>query len=204
MEVPYKEAKTITALNVQAPVGSFALDKTPFHFETCRERFAKSWNSKTLGLFFKTDSGAGSNVAAFMLKTELVLQEKSHTQFAPTNWDDILWIEPVKFWMKCSMRRSLFTILIRAGLAYRPEQDNYEDALFRQKYLADTPAAIKRFLYGYTNYVGPPPSGSSTLETGGWRTVFYDKDSRFVKEALKAPRKKPCVVGYDLPDALWV
>ena len=204
MEAQFKEDKRIESLNVGAPAGSFALEKNPFYFETCRERFAPTWNERTVGFFFKTENNGGRNVAQFITKTEVIVNETDHSKFACTNWLDILWVEPSKFWKKCRLRRSLFTILLRAGLAYRSDVDNYEEALFHERYLVDTPVAIRRFMFGYTKYVGPPPAGSTTLETCGWRSLFMGKDAVYCKTVLRPPRKKPCSVGCDLADALWI
>ena len=102
------------------------------------------------------------------------------------------------------MRRSLFTCLLRAGVAYNRETDNYESALFGERYLRKSEPAIKRFLYGYTKYIGKEPNGSSTLETAGWSYYFSGKDANSVKEKLVRPRKKPRSMTPDvLREELW-
>jgi len=197
-----KEIKTINAMVSVGPWGCFALDKKPFHIENCRERFATQWN-RTKGFFFSNEEN-GEDVAAFILKTEEVLQIKEKSEFALTNYKNLLWVEPVRFWKSCRMRRSLFTCLLRAGVAYNRETDNYESALFSERYLRKSEPAIKRFLFGYTKYVGKEPSGSSTLETAGWSYHFSGKNVSFVKCKLVRPRRKPRPITPDvLKEELW-
>jgi hypothetical protein len=95
--------------------------------------------------------------------------------------------------------------LLRAGVAYGRERDNYERALFGERYLGKSEPAIKRFLYGYTKYIGEmPKNGSSTLETTGWSYYFSGKDANFVKEKLVRPRRKPRPTTPDvLKEVLW-
>lgn len=195
--------KTITSVISDCSWGCFALDKKPFRLENCRERFAVRWTSRTKGFFFSNEAN-GEDVAAFLLKTEEILRLRDKSEFALTNYKKILWVEPARFWKSCRMRRSLFTCLLRAGVAYGRERDNYESALFSERYLRKSEPAIKRFLYGYTKYVGDMPSGSNTLETAGWNFHFSGKDVKFVKDKLVRPRRKLRPITPDvLKEELW-
>lgn len=203
MEIKLQEIKIITSVVSDAPWGCFALDKNPFRFENCRERFATQWTSHIKGFFFSTE-GNGKDVAAFILKTEEILRLNGKSEFALTNYKKFLWVEPVSFWNSCRMRKSLFTCLLRAGVAYNRETDNYESSLFGERYLKNSEPAIKRFLYGYTKYIGEMLSGSSTLETAGWNFYFSGKDAIFVKDKLVLPRGKPRPTTPDvLKEELW-
>lgn len=203
MEVRFGERKNISALTVGGLDGYFALDATPFHFEHCRERFGKMWNRSTKGFFFRHPAGQGENVAAFIIKTEMILGRKSFSKFSKTNFDYILWVQPSVFW-KCSrMRRSLLTILLRSGMSYDSVKDNYELALFHEPYMLQTRRAVMRFLFGFTKYIGPSIETSSHLESVGWVGVFHGKDDKYVKEFLVWPGKNPCRLEHDL-EAIWM
>lgn len=197
------EIKTITSVVSDSPWGCFALGKKPFYLEKCRERFATQWTIRTKGFFFSNKKN-GDEVAAFILKTEEILRLKNKSKFALTNYKKILWVEPAYFWKSCRMRRSLFTCLLRAGVFYSLEIDDYESALFSEVYLSRSKPAIKRFLYGYTKYIGEMPSGSATLETAGWSFHFSGKNAKFVKDKLIRPRRKQRTITPDmLKEELW-
>jgi hypothetical protein len=206
----FQEPVTLNALNATTTgsEGSFSLNRKPFCFEDCREQFALKWGKSTKGFFFKHQlccrysvgsPDVGHNVAAFIWKTEDILRRRLHSKFAPTNHNEILWVEPAWFWKSCRMRRSLFTLLLRAGIDYDKERDNYEHAIFNERWLKCTILATKRFLYGYTKYVGAMPKGA-TLETDGWRYQLGYRNTSFVKENLVAPRKKrsPAILNNEL------
>jgi hypothetical protein len=65
-----------------------------------------------------------------------------------------MWIKPSKWWLKYGMRRSLFTILLRAGLVYVVAKENFDEAVNGEKYLSMTKYAFSRFLSGFTKYTG--------------------------------------------------
>jgi len=202
-EVDFKETKKITSV-IAAYSGSFALDKDPLRFESCRERFATMWNANTEGLFFKHDSGQGQGIAAFIRKTEQIVHQTRYTQFALTNKNSILWIEPSKFWMRCRMRRSLFTILLRSGRMYRPDADNYEEALFSDVYIARTRYAVMRFLYGFTRYTGERPSGGHNLESRGWDAILAARGKTYFKQHFHAPKRRSYSPMANLQDEIWI
>jgi hypothetical protein len=216
----FGKKKIILSANTDVEKGSFALDVSPLKFETCRERFARNFFLSNKGFYFslprnsvKSISVGGpikidekdhcTNVAAFMLKTEKILKISRHSKFAETNRSTILWFEPCYFWRSCRMRRSLLTILLRAGMLYDLKKDNYEEALFKEPYVVPTKNAVMRFMYGFTKYVGPSMDPSSSLETKGWRTIFSKTSNEEVKRYLVSSRK-PYQPKSDLKDQLWV
>ena len=89
-------------------------------------------------------------------------------------------------------------------MIYDIKKDNYESALFKQKFVVPTKIAVMRFLYGYTRYVGPSLGGSSDLESTGWKVVFENKNTATVKEYLVSPKSKNVNLKFDLSDELWV
>lgn len=202
MDVEFGPKKAVMSNNIDVKVGSFALDVSPLKFETCRERFARNFDENTIGFFLKHPSDKGYNVACFLRKTECVLQQTEFSSFSETNRDTILWIEPCAFWKECQMRRSLLTILVRAGMVYDFKNDNYEEALFKQEYASPTRLAIQRFLFGFTKYNGPLDNNTSTLERRGWKTVFQGKSISDIKTMLVCPDRsyKPVFQG---KESLW-
>lgn len=203
MNVEFQEKKTILSANIDVKAGSFALDRSPLAFETCRERFAAVFGPETEGFYFKHEVGQGTNVAAFVLKTETIVNAE-HSKFSETNRDTILWVGPSKFWVDCPLRRSLLTIILRAGMLYDLNRDNYEEALFSQEYVIPTKKAVMRFLFGFTTFKGFMSIGTSTLQTHGWKMVFEGKSDLELKRLLVKPHGKSKSTSEELQAALWL
>lgn len=204
MEIDFKDSKNITSINcLSVACGSFALEETPLRFETCRERFAYHFTESTSGFYFKHDPNQGDNIAKFLIKTEKILDQPVLSSFAKTNLNSILWVEPSCFWKTCSMRRSLLTLLLRAGNLYDGTKDDYEDSLFYEPYIARTLPAMKRFLFGFTKYTGPECLAAGTLVLKGWKSTFEHKNESQVKELLVSEDDR-FALDFDLPSALWV
>jgi hypothetical protein len=163
--------------------GSFALDKVPAVFVLCRERFAKSFVEELEGFYFCHKSDI-HNIAAFIQKTELILNQSHHSAFCYTNAEGVLWIKPSLFWRTCEMRRSLLTILLRAAMLYDRSVNNYEEALFSHELIVPTKRAIKRFLYGFTEYRGPSLGTAEAVQVKGWKAIFEAKDELEIKRLL--------------------
>jgi hypothetical protein len=93
------------------------------------------------------------------------------------------------------MKRSLLTMFVRAGMVYDPIADNYEEALFSEKWsqhanLAKaTKIAVMRFLFGFTKYVGPTIEDQPTIESHGWHRIFEGLSEQSVKQYLIWPNK---------------
>lgn len=191
-DVEFKPNKIHNSMYYEVEHGSFCLDIYPYLYETCRERFARQWNENTDGFYFKHPENKGDSVAAFLRKTEIILKQEHYSNFAKTNRDTVLWIEPSKFWKSCRMRRSLFTILIRAGMNYNPSIDDYEQSLFSYKWAKATKIGIMRFLYGFTKYAGPKIDDKiGSLETRGWKFVFESQTEQSIIDFLKWPDDNP-------------
>ena len=167
----------------------------PIFWESCRERFSGPMKRPGFkGFFFAHNEGKGDAIAEFIFKTEEILGLPERTTYTKTTCDQILKINMTDFWMSSYVRRSLFTILPRLGNLYNPEKDNYEKAIFEPSRspahgYATTVPAVKRFLYGFTNYDAPDPEyeGMTSLETQGWCNLFYKSDSwkKLVREDKK-------------------
>ena len=89
-----------------------------------------------------------------MSKVERILDVQPRSHFGPTQRKTIMWIRPSRWWTVKAMRRSLFTILLRAGSNYNMDLDNFEEALYSNQYSLNTKYAVQRFLAGNTLYVG--------------------------------------------------
>lgn len=130
----------------------------------CRDLFHGQLYNLSL-FFFSHDSTKGHCVAAFMRKVEEILNVEPCSEFGPTQRKTIMWVEPSRWWTVRAMRRSLFTILLRAGCQYSPSKDNFEEALFSDPYTMSTKYAVKRFFAGNTAYTG---------RKRGWYKQFYE------------------------------
>jgi hypothetical protein len=202
MAVEFQPKKLITCVNVGAKAGSFAPDAESLLWENCRERFAKTFTACTTGFYFKHEPGQSPGVAGFIFKTESILKLADYSRFAETNRASVMWAEPAQFWKECQMRRSLLTILLRAGMVYEPEKDNYEEALFRQEYVVPTKRAVLRFLFGFTKYLGPDLSTDGAVQFRGWKSVFDGVAEAELKKMLVWPGPNPYTPHAPL-DGLW-
>lgn len=204
MKIEFKETKIINSCNINVDCGSFALDEEPLKFENCRERFAVSFTPYTSAIFFKHSPLRSSNVASFIIKTEEILELQTKSEFALTNRNFILWISPSSFWKKCYVRRSLFTILLRAGDNYDSDLDNYEEALFHNDYVFSTKSAVLRFLFGFTEYTGPDIIPTGSVQTRGWRAIFQNKDAVEIKKLLRSPNNSLNIQTNIFPNSIWI
>ena len=166
----------------------------PISWESCRERFSVTMKLDNFkGFYFAHDENKGDAIANFIFKTEEILDLPERTTYAKTSSDQVLRINMTKFWMSTYIRRSLFTIFPRLGNLYNIEKDNYEDTLFAPSKCPShgwsvTLPAVKRFLYGYTDYNVPDPQyDGASLETIGWCKIFKKTDSwkKLIKEDKK-------------------
>jgi hypothetical protein len=69
------------------------------------------------------------------------------------------------------MRRSFFTAMLRAGQSYDIVENNFEEALWTNRYLRQSQYATLRFLRGYTEYTGGITGWNNQFFWGGsgWR-----------------------------------
>jgi hypothetical protein len=209
------------------PPGQFALDvehpQAP-HWDHCREQFAPKWDANVTGFYFSIQKGQSESVAGFICKAETVLNlENLKTSFArsafsKTDRETVMWIEPSLFWRECEMRRSLFTILIRCGMIYDPDRDDFEQTLFgdptflcstddkphkAQEYARETRLAVQRFFFGFTKFVKQDFTSMDYAYKTGWHTVFREKELATIRKMLVLPDGEesfPTLIGVD---SLW-
>lgn len=184
--------------------GSFFISNT---WHKCREQFAPFWKPEVDGFFFSHESGhlTRQGIADFVCRAEKVLELEGESTFSPTTIPTISWVEPHGFWKQCFMRRSLFTVLLRAGRQYKIDLDNFEEALYSEKYLNETKTAVMRFLFGFTTFnvtaartiVNHSLDPNSSIS--GWYSVFCGRTESHVKAMLTKQDKNTHPFG----DVLW-
>jgi hypothetical protein len=217
MYATFTGTKSVFVIDDEPEAGRYALDAVPPKqpsWEKCREKFARYMLPETEGFFFSHNRNQGSNVAGFLAKSEEILELSDRSNYSHTEKDIILWVAPARFWMNCWVKRSFLTILLRCGMYYDPERDNYEEALFgngteadaAREYTNKTRLAVMRFMFGFTKFVAPAgvtePAASETIHSKLWVEVFKDRSIKELKTILVS--EKP-TKGFGLlgTDAIW-
>ena len=134
------------------------------HWHYCRELFHGQLYNLSL-FFFSHNSNKCNAIVSFMTKIEDMLDVQPRSSYGPTQRKTIMWVKPSRWWTVKTMRRSLFTILLRAACYYSPNKDNFEEALYSDPYTIATKYAVNRFLAGNTIYTG---------KKRGWYRQFYE------------------------------
>lgn len=207
-KVVFGELKEFRQVYALPPIGNFALDVDPPKepkWQHCREQFAPQFNRDVKGFYYSTNNC--EDVAEFVVKCEEIIGIGEHSSFSKTEKDIVLWVIPSSFWVNCEMKRSFLTMILRCGLNYNREKDNFDDALFSEqfsenKWARETKLATMRFLFGFTYWTGEQPY-FSFLNTNkhGWHEEFQNLDIFTVKKrlvSLDKPRESN--IGFD---TLW-
>lgn len=201
----FAETKLLNEMVMQPKTGNFAIDKEDvknLSWQHCRETFGDQFTENTPSLYFCHGADQSEAVASFISKVEDVLhisameiREERHplffsncepTVFAKTNRNNIIWVKPSKFWMSVAMRRSLFTVLLRCGRQYNPKADNFQEALYSDNYIVNTKDAVKRFLFGFTDFITDEVAfGNGRRTNKGWVNCFQNKSVDEIRKQLK-------------------
>ena len=186
--------------------GAFAVDGEQISWVKCREQFAPKFSSYINGIYFVHEKDKGESVAAFILQAEKVLgvSYKNRSVFSKTNKDSVIWVNVSHFWKECELRRSLLTILLRAGINYSIEENNFSKTLFSNPYVKETETAIKRFFFGFVNFKANMVPGPSQTFRKGWVTIFKNVGIKDVKKILVQPVKKKSENNFLAAGTLWV
>lgn len=122
---------------------------------SCRDTLYKphGWRLKYRGFFYCLTKAEVPQLQTFLDQIETHLKINGHSVVHPTNYPNIVWIMPAKFWAKQQMRAAMLTILLRAFLGYNPNSD-WLDQVMKFHYIKDTRNAALRFFDGYTWYTG--------------------------------------------------
>ena len=156
----------------------------------CRDSFHYHFHNIDQ-LLFAHSPHASKRIAAFIYEFEKRMKHEKLSLCGPTNMSRITWVKPAKFWLTKNIRKSLFTCLLRAGIRYDPEKNNFEETLNSVPYLARTQNAVKWFLQGYTW-----PKKNDTV---GWYDNFVRaKDSALAKKLTRKPVDEKKLMEYAL------
>lgn len=149
----------------------------------CREYFQDESQGIRRFLFCHK-SNRCKNIAAFIDKIEEKLNLKHRSIIGPTQRYNISWIRVSPWWTNTSMKRSLFTALIRCGQNYFYKENNFEEALFSVLYTKHTEYAVRRFLEGHTRYTGKKKGWYNQFRWGGGTSVDPMMPSRELVDKL--------------------
>jgi len=196
VKVEFSPTKNFALDEAPPQIGSFAVDEPTVNWYKCREQYANKFSTDCTGMFFSHERGHehSERVAYFMSVVEEILDLKERSKYAKCTKNFAMWICPAPFWLDCEMKRSLYTILLRCGLEYDVDKNNFETALYSVNYLNETKLAVMRFLFGFTKY----SPDSTTGYVKGWWTEFKNKSEDQIKKQLVSPeaeRKDECIVG---------
>jgi hypothetical protein len=201
-------AYRVTTVFAPSDVGIYAIfpqDDKYFnsYWDTCREQFAKKFLKDSFGFFISVLEDHRENIPKFISDCEMLLNLRIKSKFYLTDMKNVIFIKPSKFWRRCYMRRSLFSLLCRLGIFYHlgPKFEEFllgdVDDTKRDKidssynFARRTRDSIMRFFSGYTRYVGEGPNFCEYFpEKHGWVEEFNGKSRAYVKAVLKPSNKK--------------
>ena len=223
MRVTFGDKKSLSQCYAAPAEGQFALDADKdksLHWDHCREQFLGKFHESIPGFYYSHKPQKGEDVAGFVLKFEEIINSESQqtfpfSTFSQTEKENILWIQPSPFWKSCLMKKSLLTLLVRCGLNYQCDKDNFDNALFadhnENRYARETKNAVMRFLFGFTKFTGNtsqsvPVSAmgsTSTLIRHGWHVEFEKNSIYDIRRKLVRPDGEPTEVSIVGIESLW-
>lgn len=120
----------------------------------CREEFANLFQEDCKSIVYCHAQDKYESLSAFinLVEAQLNIPDKQKTQVFSTQINTISAIRVSPFWLNCSMRRQLFTMIIRAGAIHYKKDQSIIDT-FKQYALGKTSIeGIELFLNGYYNF----------------------------------------------------
>lgn len=157
-------------------------------WEGCRDRVQAIMSQylKDYGIWFCHRKNTGPAIIAFINKLEITLKLKELSKFGKTDYPEkVLWIKPANFWLENLVRRSFFTMALRAGQSYKIKKDNFWECFEAHKYGKSTMPAIKLFFEGYTVY-----TGKTLTMIDGWNKLFKNQEIDQVKLLMAKNKTK--------------
>ena len=151
----------------------------------CREIFHRDSYKVKQFLFQHRTRAKQDCIAAFIERIEEDLNVRPKSKFYSTFVPNVMLVIPSPWWANFSMKRSLFTILLRAGQKYDCKKDNFEEALYSDRYSKKTKDAVSRFMEGHTRYRGRIIGWYNQFFHGGWDYRRPDADK--IKKLLVKP-----------------
>lgn len=159
-------------------------------WKNCREDFHKAWKKQRMLIF---SHGKGINggpntshsIAVFIRMAEDKIRGEgrgARSQVGPTEYLNLSWIKVSKWWSNEKMRKSFFSILLRAARHFDSRasdlEKEFESALFKddQGYFKKTKPAVRRFMKGHTKYKGKKSMWLTAmwLDTCSYNTMKTD------------------------------
>lgn len=190
---------TIDVSDSEGGYATFDSTKTSemVYWQTCREIFAKVFQSDSEGFFFSSSPLSHKHIIEFLDLCETILDTNEKTKIIQTTNDNVILIIPSYFWKECYVKRSLLTLLLRMGF-YHDDSHSWEKTMFssdknvsNSKILSNkmdiqkTENAIKRFFLGFTHFVGNirnlPEYGPWKY---GWVEEFQNRSKFEIKKLL--------------------
>ena len=172
-------------------------------WEHCRETFDHYFPRGQYFLFYTDEKRSktknGEKVAQFIEAAEKRLNVTPKTEILGfNNVSNIIAVSISKWWKENGARRQLFTILLRAGLAY--DGKNFEKALYKEEYASQTNEAVARFFKGYTHCTMSMCGGNGWVSNfcrddadyeADWDDDSEDNDDKAWKKYLETTLRKP-------------
>jgi len=156
-------------------------------WEFCREYFLDiSQGVRRMLFYHRKDKGYA--IAAFINQVERKIGIYPRTILGPTQRKTMTWLRVSPWWTASAMRRSLFTALLRCGVNYSWQRDNFNHALDSILYTKSTNYAVRRFLRGYTKYTGRHRGWYSQFNFGGNAYLNHKPSPDEVKKLLIKPK----------------
>jgi len=152
----------------------------------CREQFL----ARRVSMFAFNCAKNGKRLAHFvgLIEAKVGVKKKDRTTFHTTSNSSIIIIKRSPWW-NTSIRKSLFNNLLRCGLKYRIYKNNFEEALYSERYLKDTKPAVERFFQGYTKSKSRISGWYSQFSVDGWG-VIDGVWRQLTKEEIESKVKK--------------
>lgn len=190
----YNDTKVIANYLYDVPPGWFSNDHA--NWQSCRDYWFP-YSLEFPWFFFSHQLHRGGHAAAFVgeIERRLMLEERSRfggVIVGRNRSDGVTWVEASSFWLRHPMRRSLFTLLLRAGTAYNaesPTDSSLGDAVCSSPLLAPTWNAFWRFVDGYTYCQTAWPTTWREHVAYGWAVAFHNITWDDACQRLKHPNE---------------
>ena len=145
----------IKEINTERPDGSFYKRKI-LQWGSCRDGFQGTNDNELIpGFCFTHAVRCGYDASCFLAKIESTLGIPNSV-YRLTEYNAITFIKPSPWWFSSIMRKSFFSLMLRAAYGYNAKTNNFEEALFGFNYTKETKTAVNKFLAGYTVYEYAP------------------------------------------------
>lgn len=180
------------SLSYQTQTGRFfKIDKNHQIIQTytCRDSFGWDFNKKVFFVGFQWHDLNVKKLVKFWEKreTELNLPADKQTQIFETNLDGAVVLQISDFWNNCSMRRSLFSLLLRLSAIYYSY--NFKNSVEKYNLAAQCQKAIFWFFAGHTEKNFRNFRKRDSEGYVGFATTFKNVDEKYLEKMMVCPAK---------------